>query len=106
MSKYKEINGTSYNSETSKEVIDVLENARKNKIRIVVDYGDIETGKSWNEEFGVCGYVGRSTGKIKIPLLVYNKRSFGGGGILDSCIIKISTSAGKKVLYQHEKYNK
>lgn len=101
---YKIVNGTSYDVRTPKEVIEELEKARQSRTRLVVDYGDVETGRSWKEEFDVTGYVGRSTGTSKIPLLVYNSRSFGGGSILDHCIIKISLSKGKKVLYQHPKY--
>ena len=85
---YQQIGGTSYDSRTSNEVIRVLENARISRTRIIVDYGCVETGKSWNEEFDITGYVGRSTGNIKIPLLVYNSRSYGGGGLFDHAIIK------------------
>ena len=95
-----------FDSKTPQAVIDILLRCMRDKTRIVVDYGDVETGRSWNEEFDICGYVGRSTGTIKIPLLVYNKRSMGGGALLDSAIIKISESKGKKVLYQHPKWYK
>lgn len=101
--KYREVNGTFYHKETKKEVIDILESCLRNDTRIVVDYGDTQTGKSWNEEYDIKGYIGRSTGQIKIPLLVYNKRSRGGGGLLDHCIIKISTTNGGAVLYKHPK---
>jgi hypothetical protein len=101
---FREVNGTSYDARTSDEVVRVLEEARKNRTRIIVDYGDTETGQSWREEFDVTGYVGRSTGSIRIPLLIYNSRSSGGGGILDSSIVKITTSSGKRVLYSHENY--
>jgi hypothetical protein len=106
MKTYNEVNGTSYHIETPKEVIDVLESARENRTRIIVDFGDVKTGKSWNESFDIAGYVGRSTGTSKIPLLVHNARSMGGGGLLDHCIVKIVTSKGKRVLYQHKEYNK
>ena len=101
MNKYKEINGTSYSENTSDKVIKVLEKCIKERIRIVVDYGDVKTGISWNECHDICGYIGRSSGKIKIPLLIYNSRSFGGGALLDNCIVKITTSKGKRILYQH-----
>lgn len=102
--EYKVVDGTSYHKETPKAVIDVLENSLKTRKRIVLDYGDVKTGKSWGETNDVRGYVGRSTGTIKIPLLVSNSRSHGGGGILDHCILKISESAGGKVLYQIGNY--
>lgn len=99
--KYKVINGTSYHVQTSQDVINVLESVRVNpRKRIRIYYGDVATGKCWNEEHDIFGYVGRSTGAIKIPLLVANSRSYGGGGLLDHCIIKIKESKGNMVLYQ------
>ncbi len=98
--EYKIINGTTYHKETSEEVINVLEQSRMNKKRIILDYGDTKTGRSWNEIYDITGYIGRSTGKIKIPLLIYNSRSIGGSSILDHCIIGIYTSKGKNPLYK------
>lgn len=103
--EYKEINGIFYHAQTNQSVIDALESSRNKRQRIIVDYGDTETGKSWNEQFDITGYIGNSTGRIKIPLLIHNSRSMGGGALLDDCIIKISTSTGKRVLYQHPKYH-
>ena len=100
---YKVVNETFYNIKTSDKVIEILEHIKKNEIRIVLDYGNVETGESWNEEFDVAGRIGRSTGSIKIPLLIHNKRSLGGGAILDSCIIGIKTSNGKNALYSWKK---
>jgi hypothetical protein len=102
--KYNVVNGTSYHIRTKKEIIDVLEQCRKNRTRIVVDYGDTVTGKSWNEENDTIGYVSRSNGNTKIPILVFNNRSTGGGALMDHCIVKISTTKGKKVLYIHYSY--
>lgn len=98
--EYKVVNGTYYNKDTNDEVIRILEICRQNRTRIVLDYGDPETGKSWNETFDVTGYIGRSTGQIKIPILVYNNRSLGGGGILTHKIISIKTSLGKAEIYK------
>jgi hypothetical protein len=103
--KYKTINNTSYNVNTDDMVILTLEAARRNQTRIIVDYGDVKTGKSWHEVYDVTGRIGRSTGDIKVPILLHNKRSIGGSAILDSCIIKISESKGKKVLYKHSGYD-
>ena len=100
MIKYKEINGTFYNSKTSKEVVKVLETAKLEHTRIKLDYGDVKTGKSWGEVNDICGYISRSTGSIKIPLLIHNARSTGGGGILDHCIIGIYEARGGKELYK------
>ncbi len=97
---YKIRNGTYYKKETPESVIDILENCRLNNTRIVLDYGDTKTGRSWGEEYDIKGYIGRSSGEIKIPILVYNKACRGGGGILDNCIIGIKTTKGNKTLYK------
>ena len=98
---YTTKNGTSYNINTPADVITVLERARLDGTRIIVDYGDVETGTSWGEVHDVSGYVGRSTGEIKIPILIHNTRSTGGCGMLTHCILSIKESRGKRVLYTH-----
>jgi len=92
---YTIVDGTYYKIGTPEGVIEVLKRARNDDTRIKLTYGDIKTGKNWNEENDIIGYVGRSTGPIRIPILVYNKRSMGGGSILTDCIIKIE-HANKK----------
>jgi hypothetical protein len=105
MKTYKVINGTSYDERTNSKVIEVLERVRAQRIRIRVYYGDIITGRSWLEEHDIFGYVGRSNGNSKIPLLVFNNRSYGGGALLDHCIVKITTSAGGNILYKHPSFH-
>lgn len=101
--KYKVVNGTYYKKETPDQLIDILENARQHQKRIRIFYGDTETGKSWNEEHYIIGTVSRSTGKIKIPILIHNSRSWGGPAILDHCIVRITLD--KKVIYTHDNFH-
>lgn len=101
--KYQVSGGTSYDVRTLKEVVEVLEQARANDTRIRVWYG--KDGKSWDEENDTIGYVGRSTGINKIPLLIYNKRSFGGSSLLDHCIVKIVDTKTNRMLYCHPKFS-
>jgi hypothetical protein len=91
--------GTHYHVKTPKEVVTALEDARVKKTRIRLFYGDTISGKSWNEENDVMGTVGRSMGPIKIPILLYNRKSIGGCAILDHCIVKIISRY--RTLYQH-----
>lgn len=102
--KYIEVNGTSYQKGTPKEVIDVLENARTSRTRIKLYYGDHETGRDWKETMDTVGTIGRSTGSIKVPLLIKLSKSTGGGAILTASIVKIKDAKTGKVLYQSSNY--
>ena len=104
--EYKIVDGTYYHKSTPQEVVDILERSRKEGFRIRLYYGDKDSGKDWGERHDITGKVGRSTGSIKIPLLISTSRSSGGGGILDDAIVKIEKTPGKQVLYQHPKYYK
>jgi len=101
-------NGTTYHDETPASVIGWLETSRQRGQRIRVFYGDTDTGRDWMEENDTMGMVGRSMGPCKIPLLVKTRRSLGGGGILDNCIVRITTKDrnGKITdVYQHPNYH-
>lgn len=107
MKKYKIYNGTSYGVDTPEAVCRVLDHAltthqRGTGQRLRLFYG--AEGRYWAEENDVIGYVGRSTGTVKIPLLIVNARSRGGGAILDDCIVRIQDTATGAVLYQAEGY--
>ena len=105
MPEYNVVNGTSYHVATPAAVVQVLEQARQNRTRIHVSFGDATTGLDWLEEWDITGYVGRSMGPVKVPLLVANRRSLGGGAILDHCIVRIRESAGGRILYRHPDYH-
>jgi hypothetical protein len=51
------------------------------------------------------GTIGKSTGESKIPILLCNTRSFGGGAILDHCIIRIDDVRARTTLYKHKKFH-
>jgi len=86
------VDGTYYDHRTAPEVVRALEYIRKMGARIRLYYGDVKTGRSWLEGCDVTGTLSRSTGPHKIPILIYNSRSLGGGALLDHCIIGIKGS--------------
>lgn len=98
-------NGTTYADSTDVKVIAIIENYMHSGKRLRVFYGDTVTGEDWGEENDVIGRIGRSMGTSKIPLLVYNRHSFGGGGIPCNSIVKIVDVASKRVLYRHSNYH-
>ncbi len=103
---YKVVNGTWYHRDTRDEIIEILENARLSCSTLRVHYGDVNTGKDWLESFDVTGHIGRSMGPVKIPLLIKQRNSRGGPGLLEHCIVKVRTiGRNATVLYMHPHYN-
>lgn len=97
------VNGTMYKDTTLKRVVDELETARARGTRVCIRYGDVKTGRDWGDP-KMCGTVGRSSGSIKVPLLIKSSRSMGGESILDAHIVRITESRGGRVLYSHPSY--
>lgn len=99
----KQVGGTYYDERTPDAVVQVLERARtaSRKYRLRLWYGDPATGKLWGDV--ETGYIGRSMGPIKVPLLIANNRSSGGPALLDHCIVKIAhaNKSNGGVLYKH-----
>lgn len=104
MKTYKVVNGLSFAEGTDDQVCNILSNIGRDT-RIRVWYGDTKTGRSWIEENDVTGYVGRSAGTVKVPILINNIRSCGGGAILCERVVKIVDTRTRRVLYQHPTFN-
>ena len=105
--EYKIVNGTAYHADTKEDIVNILERSRLSGRRLRLHWGNTKTGLDWGDTYDVAGCVGRSGGSIKIPLLIHNSRSLGGGAILDNCIVKIRYASKKEggVLYQHPEYH-
>lgn len=101
--RYKIYNGTWYCFATPNKVIQILDNAMNKHERIRVFYGNNKTGLDWCEFFDTIGYIRRSYGNVKIPLLIKNSCSIGGISVLDGSIVKVAID--KVVVYQHPNYH-
>jgi len=89
-------NGTSYHKDTPPRVVQILEAARLahkrgEGYRLRIHYGDPATGQKWGDHHSEqpCGYIGRSGGRLKVPLLLSLRTSIGGEAIFLSRIVKI-----------------
>lgn len=58
--------------------------------RVRIIYGDVASGRPWGDI--VIGYIGKSTGEIPVPLIIYNSRSSGGAAILTESILAITNT--------------
>jgi hypothetical protein len=107
--RYKVMNDTYYSKETSDQIISLLDHLRKMQSRVRFYWGDTKTGCDWGDTCDVSGRISRTTGTIKIPILIHNRRSSGGCAILTHCIVRIDW-ANKKgydnpTIYRHPKYH-
>jgi hypothetical protein len=96
--------GTAFHIDTDNEICRILDEAIQSKKRLKIYLGDTKTGRDWNEEYNTTGRIGRSTGTIKIPLMIHSSRSYGGAAILDYCIVKIKDIATGRTLFHVPNY--
>jgi hypothetical protein len=101
--RYRILNDTAYQEETPFDLLQALERLRESQATARVFLGDPKTGLDWNEECDVVGRIGRSSGRIKIPLLV-PPGDDRGPGLLDHCIVRLVKVRGRKELYRHPGY--
>lgn len=116
---YKVVDGTYFNyaiklkdgsyeerdEQEMEKVIFALSNALHTKRRVRIWYGDVNTGRSWNEEYDVVGYIGRSCGEYKEPLIIAKSNSYGGPAILTDRIIRIDDIESKRVVYKQYNFH-
>ena len=98
--------GTFYPIGTDHHLIRTLERARENKTRLRVWFGEYdETGEKlrvFTIENDTMGRIGRTTGPIKAPLLVYNARSRGGTVLDADMIVAIKATKTGRYMWAHK----
>ena len=94
-----------YSHTVNDSLINTILRCMNNRERIRVWLGDTKTGRSWNEEYDVTGRIGRSTGTYKIPLLVNNRRSYGGGALLVDAIVRIDSIEDRRTLWSVDNFH-
>ena len=94
---------TYFDPGTERKAATVLESCRRtgNKVRLIL--GNTVTGEPWLNEHDVVGTIGRSSGHLKIPLLMENGESY-GGAILTTCLLTLIDWRSGRTLYRHAAY--
>lgn len=91
---------TWFPADAPQALCNALEAARVDRTKVRIWSGDLDTGRPWLDDCDVLGKIGRSTGLMKIPLLV-EAGACGGGGLLVSNILRIASAPSGVTLYQH-----
>jgi hypothetical protein len=94
---------TYFDPGTERKAATVLESCRQtgNKVRLVL--GNTVTGEPWLNEHDVVGKIGRSSGHLKVPLLMEDGESY-CGAILTVCLLAIIDWTSGRTLYRHAAY--
>jgi len=94
---------TYFDPGTDSKAAKVLESCRTHGRKIRLILGDTSTGEPWLEEHDVIGRIGRSTGSLKVPLLI-EAGECGGTAILCVCLLAIIDWGSGEFLYRHAAY--
>ena len=92
--------GTWFSEETPAVVQKFIERLRHTEETVRVFYGDPKTGLSSMDEFDMIGQIGRSTGVLKVPLLITEGDGY-GANLSDSRVIRVIRASDGKNLYRH-----
>ncbi|MBL8317935.1 MAG: hypothetical protein JNJ42_05990 [Burkholderiaceae bacterium] len=91
---------TYFDPGTDPKAAAVLERCRRGGKQVRLILGDTGTGQAWLDEYDVVGHIGRSTGLLKVPLLVEPGED-GGPAILTACVLAVVEWHTGRYLYRH-----
>jgi hypothetical protein len=94
---------TYFDPATDPRAARVLEDSRKRERKVRLILGNTDTGESWLDEYDVVGRIGRSTGQLKVPLLI-EPGADGGPAILTACLLAIVDWDSGKFLFRHASF--
>lgn len=101
----RHFSGLYFDARTPEAVRDTIARLRGTGERVRVFYGDTKTGEAWPEEWDILGTIGASMGPCKIPLLIRNARSMGGGALLSASIVAIYSTQSRRAIYHHAAFS-
>lgn len=104
VSDYIEYKGLYFHPYTTQGVMEKVAYYYESGKRLRVFFGDYKTGKDYGETYDIIGTLGRSTGRIKIPLLIKRSNSSGGGPLSTYMIVRILDVETMKDVYLHPTY--
>ena len=98
--KFFEIGNLSFDRPVRYNLFILLNRLYLSRERVEIVYGDPSNGKRWSDP-SLRGRIGRSTGNVKIPLLIKTARSIGGEGLLCGNILFITDAKSRNMIYNY-----
>ncbi|WP_038214437.1 hypothetical protein [Xenophilus azovorans] len=94
---------TYFDPGTDPKAARALETCRRDGRKVRLVHGNTTTGRCWLDEHDVVGRIGRSTGTMKVPLLI-EAGDDGGVAILTNCLLRLIDWESGRDLYRHPAY--
>jgi hypothetical protein len=91
---------TYFDPGTDPKAARALETCRRDGRKVRLMLGDTATGRCWLEEHDVVGRIGRSSGTLKVPLLI-EPGADGGTAILTNCLLCIVEWDTGRDIFRH-----
>ncbi len=95
---------TYFDPGTDPKAARVLERCRDEGARVRLILGNTATGQSWLDQYDVVGWIGRSMGPLKVPLLIESGAD-SGTAILTACLLAIVDWGSGKFLFRHPAFH-
>lgn len=95
---------TWFDARTPAGVRKALERYRLAGMRVRIFLGDSESGRDWLEAHDVVGWIGRSMGPMRVPLLLGSGQT-DGSAILVNNIVRIVDVFTNREVYRHPDYH-
>lgn len=73
--------------------------------RVRIWYGNVQTGRAWNDTYNVSGYIGRTADRYPRPAVMGFKSSLEGDVIHTSKIVRIDIVETGETVYAHESFH-
>lgn len=96
---------TWFDADTPASIACAIEAYRRNERKVRLYYGDKATGRDWMEENDTIGFISRSTGPLRTPLLMSSRRASYGDAVLSACIVRIQDAVTKQDFWRHPTYH-
>lgn len=73
--------------------------------RVRIWYGNVQTGRAWNDTFNVSGYIGRTAERYPRPAVMGFKSSLEGDVVHTSKIVRIDIVETGATVYAHDSFH-
>lgn len=91
-----------FKNDTTMEVANIVDFMYQTGKRYKIYSGCTETGRVFAEEYDTVGTVSKTTGELKIPILITRKGNHGGAAISTGSILAVKEVGSKHFMFKNK----